>query len=99
MTNITLKKKNSIYSVEACGHASGSVETCASISTLVYTLLGYLDNFEDGAQLRDSKIADGYAFIEFEGGEVAEALYNLICVGFLQIRKAKEGLLTIDIIE
>ncbi len=70
------------------GHATGSVEVCAAVSTLVYTLLGYLNN-ADGVAVENAELADGYAEIEFAGGECARVAFELICIGFLQLAMAK----------
>ena len=69
------------------GHATGAAEVCAAVSTLVYTLLGYLKNAAD-VVVENEVIADGYAEIEFSGGECARAAYELICIGFLQLEQS-----------
>ena len=88
MTRVTLKEDGGRYSVVCEGHAVGSCEVCAAVSTLVYTLLGYLKN-ADGVAVENAELADGYAEIEFSGGENARAAYELICIGFLQLAMAK----------
>ena len=87
MTRVTLKYGDGKYSVICEGHAVGSVEVCAAVSTLVYTLLGYLKN-ADGVAVENEVIADGYAEIEFSGGECAKVAYELICIGFLQLEQS-----------
>lgn len=78
------------------GHATGSVEVCAAVSTLVYTLLGYLKN-ADGVAVENAELADGYAEIEFSGGECARVAYELICIGFLQLAMAKGELIEVSL--
>lgn len=87
MTRVTLKEDGGRYSVVCEGHAVGSCEVCAAVSTLVYTLLGYLKN-ADGVAVENAELADGYAEIEFLGGENARAAYDLICIGFLQLEQS-----------
>lgn len=99
MTNIILEKNDNTYRIEAEGHAEGSTTVCAAISAIIYTVLGYLENFEEGAQIIRSQIADGFALIEFEGGEVARAIFDLTCIGFLQIRKGREQFVSLEIRE
>ena len=94
MTRVTLKEDDGRYSVVCEGHAVGSCEVCAAVSTLVYTLLGYLKN-ADGVALEKEEIADGYAEIEFSGGESARTVYELICIGFLQLGQAKSNFVEI----
>ena len=87
MTRVTLKEDGGRYSVVCEGHAVGSCEVCAAVSTLVYTLLGYLKNADDVA-VENAELADGYAEIEFSGGENARVAYELICIGFLQLEQS-----------
>ena len=94
MTRVTLREDNGRYSVICEGHATGSVETCAAVSTLVYTLLGYLKN-ADGVAIECEELADGYAEIEFSGGECAGVAYELISIGFLQLGQAKSNFIEI----
>lgn len=94
MTRVTLKEDGCRYSVICEGHATGSVEVCAAVSTLVYTLLGWLKN-ADGVSLEKEKSADGYAEIRFSGGENARAVYELICIGFLQLELANKNFIAI----
>lgn len=95
MTRVTLKECDGRYSVACVGHATGSCEVCAAVSTLVYTLLGWLKN-ADGVALEKEEIADGYAEIEFSGGEGARVAYELIYVGFLQLELANKNFLKIE---
>lgn len=94
MTRVTLKEDSGRYSVVCEGHATGSCEVCAAVSTLVYTLLGYLKN-ADGVAVENEEIADGYAEIEFSGGECAKVAYELICIGFLQLAQAKDNYIAV----
>ena len=96
MTRVTLKEGGGRYSVVCEGHATGSVEVCAAVSTLVYTLLGYLKN-ADGVAVENAELADGYAEIEFSGGECARVAYELICIGFLQLAMAKGELIEVSL--
>lgn len=94
MTRVTLKDRDGRYSVICEGHSTGSCEVCAAVSTLVYTLLGYLKN-ADGISLLKEELADGRAYIEFSGGEGARAAYELICIGFLQLARSQEKFIEI----
>lgn len=87
MTRVTLKKDENRYSVICEGHAVGSCEVCAAVSTLVYTLLGYLKNADDVA-VEKSELADGYAEIEFSGSECARMAFEFVAVGFLQLERS-----------
>lgn len=95
MTRVTLNKGDGRYSVICEGHAVGSVEVCAAVSTLVYTLLGYLKN-ADGVVVEKEELADGYAEIEFSGGECARVAFEFVAVGFLQLERANKKFLKIE---
>ena len=94
MTRVTLKEDGGRYLVVCEGHATGSSEVCSAVSTLVYTLLGYLKN-ADGVAVEKEELADGYAEIKFSGGECARVAYELICIGFLQLELANKNFIAI----
>ena len=87
MTCVTLDKSNGRYLVEAVGHAEGSVQACAAVSVLMYSLLGYLSNAE-GVDVEDWHAADGFFSIEFSGGEAARIMYDYGVIAFLQLEKS-----------
>ena len=95
MTRVTLKKGDGKYSLTCEGHAVGSVEVCAAVSTLVYTLLGWLKNSSDVAVDRE-EIADGYAEIECVGGVSAGVAFDLVYIGFLQLAQAKSNFIEVE---
>lgn len=95
MTRVALKEDGGRYLVVCEGHATGSSEVCSAVSTLVYTLLGYLKN-ADGVAVEKEELADGYAEIEFSGGECARVAYELICIGFLQLSQSKGEFLEVS---
>ena len=94
MTRVTLKKDENRYSVICEGHAVGSCEVCAAVSTLVYTLLGYLKNV-DGVVIDRAELADGYAEIEFSGSECARMAFEFVAVGFLQLELSHKNFIEI----
>ncbi len=95
MTRILLTQNGDAYTVRADGHATGSVQVCAAVSTLLYTLAGYLLDNPDITVL-EQNLNSGKACICFQGGgEVGEAVFNLITVGFLQLEKAEADFLQV----
>lgn len=94
MTRVTINKGEGRYLVRCEGHATGSVKVCAAVSTLIYTLLGYLKNAGD-ISVESEEIADGYAEIEFSGGNSARVVFDLISIGFLQLERANRDLIQI----
>lgn len=94
MTRVTLKEDGGRYSVVCEGHATGSCEVCAAVSTLVYALLGYLKNADD-VVVEKSELAGGYAEIEFSGGERARVAFGMVSIGFLQLERANKNFIEI----
>lgn len=84
MTCVTLNERDGRYVVEAVGHATGSVQACAAVSTLMYSALGYLAN-ADGVDVHNEDIADGFFSVEFSGGDAARMVYEFCLIAFLQL--------------
>ena len=84
MTSVTLNRSADRYSIEAVGHAEGSVQACAAVSVLMYSLLGYLSNAE-GVEVEDWNTADGFFSVEWSGGEAARIMYEFGKIAFLQL--------------
>jgi uncharacterized protein YsxB (DUF464 family) len=84
MTHVTLNKSNERYSIEAIGHAKGSVQACAAVSAIMHSALGYLSNV-DGVLIDVADFTDGFFSICFEGGAEAEFTYDFCTVAFLQL--------------
>ena len=94
MTRVTVNKDEGRYLIRCEGHAVGSAQVCAAVSTLIYTLLGYLKNAGD-IIVESEEIADGYAEVEFTGGDSARVVFELIYIGFLQLERANRDLIQI----
>ena len=87
MTQIYLEQDGNRYTVSAKGHATGSTETCAAISTLLFTLAGWLHNAT--THIVRENLNPGDAMIEFVGGSNAETAFDMVFVGFLQLEKSQ----------
>lgn len=84
MTQVYLEQDGQRYTVSCQGHATGSVEACAAVSCLVYTLAGWLRN--TSIPVLKEKLEDGKALIQFHGGDAAQTAFDMITVGFLQLQ-------------
>ena len=84
MTQVYLEQEGQRYTVSCQGHATGSVEACAAVSCLVYTLAGWLRN--TSIPVLKEKLEDGKALIQFHGGDAAQTAFDMITVGFLQLQ-------------
>ena len=94
MTRVTINKGEGRYLICCEGHATGSVKVCAAVSTLMYTLLGYLKNAGD-ITVESEELADGYAEVEFSGSESARVVFELISIGFMQLERAHPNFIQI----
>lgn len=94
MTQVYLEQDGRRYTVSCQGHATGSVEACAAVSCLIYTLAGWLRN-ASGHVLKE-KLEDGNALIQFRGGDAAETAFDMITVGFLQLEAQYGDYVTVD---
>ena len=94
MTRVYLEQDGQQYTVSCKGHATGSVETCAAVSCLVYTLAGWLRN--TSVLVLEEKLEDGDALIQYHGGAAAETAFDMICVGFLQLQEQYPEYISVD---
>lgn len=94
MTRVTLLRSGPTYTVRCQGHATGSVEACAAVSCLVYTLAGWLHNM--ATLTLHEKLESADAEIIFAGGKEAETVFDMICVGFLQLEKEYSAFVSVD---
>lgn len=98
MTRVYCEKDGNRYTVCAGGHAEGSPQVCAAISGLLYALAGYVEN-EKGIRVLDRRIGSGDFSISFQGGERAEAVYDMAVIGLLQIEKSSPDHIRVERME
>lgn len=88
MTEVYAAGSGDRFLITAYGHATGSPEVCAAVSTLLTALAGYLHNDREIETL-ECELAPGCGFLEFRGGERARAVYDMTVIGLLQLEKAQ----------
>lgn len=89
MTTIDVITINDTFRITAYDHATGSEKVCAAISTLMYTLEGWLINNPSSSKNHISELKSGYAFIEFEMlDDKAKAVTSAIVFGLMQLENA-----------
>ena len=96
MTRVSLTAAEGRYAVECQGHATGSVEACAAVSALMYSLIGYLIN-EESIDVLGQELKDGYSYAVFSGGIAARTLYDLMTVAFLQLESKLGEYISVNI--
>ena len=87
MTRVIMEKRGERYSVRAINHAKTEAG-CAAISTLCYTLAGFLHNV-DAVEIIEEQLEDGNVKIVFDTGPETEAetAFDMTCLGFLSLAK------------
>ena len=79
-------RENGGFRVIITGHAGYAPEgqdiVCASVSTLFYTMIGYLYT-QKGSKCRVHKLKKGYA--EMSCAAVGEEAVRMTCIGILQV--------------
>lgn len=79
MTEVIIRRDGRMYYVSAQGHATGSVEVCAAVSALMYTLDGYINNAP--IRIYEECMEPGNVLLRFEGGTEAEIAVDVVSVG------------------
>lgn len=93
MTKVLLDRRGDEYALICVGHAN-TVETCASVSTLCYTLAGYLRNIK--CEIKDIRLESGDVFIRYKGkGKEARAAYEMTLIGFLSLEHSYPDAVTV----
>lgn len=95
MTDVYCEKDGNRYTVTARGHATGSVEICAAISTLVYSLAGWLRNVD--ATVYTERLEPGDACLSYQGDADGETVFNFVCIAFLQLEMAYPANIKVDL--
>jgi uncharacterized protein YsxB (DUF464 family) len=97
MTKIYLEQDGDRFTISANGHATGSVELCSAISTLLYTLDAWLHNAD--VSIRSERLNAGSAFIEYTGNkdsDAAQVSFDMTAIGFLQLEKEYPEIICVD---
>ncbi len=87
MTRVSIEHDGDRYRLSARGHAAGSVEGCAFISGILYSLAGYLAN-EEEILLDKRRMEPGDVELRFRGGTRAEAAYEMAVIGLKQLERS-----------
>lgn len=86
MTTVTLKRRGDLYYVGARGHATGCDKVCTAVSTLFFTLAGWLRNSAD-AEVWHEELESGKATLIFSDAQEPSDAFEMIRIGFLQLEK------------
>lgn len=86
MTTATISLGKWKHSICAQGHAEGSPEVCAAITCLLYSLGGYLVNY-DPVLISNWKMESGDVQLECERTQGVDAAFAMTAIGLLQLEK------------
>lgn len=95
MTQVKLTQDGNKYTVTATGHATGSVEMCAAISSLLYALDGWLANSD--VIVSEKRMDDADVHIVFVGGERCETVFDMVTIGFLRLQETDRERIKVDV--
>lgn len=84
--------------VRANGHATGSSACCNGISTLLYSLAGFLQN-DARACIDELTLEEADARIVFTGAKWAKGAMQLVKIGFLQLERAFPEYMRVEVLE
>lgn len=97
MTHVSLRRRGNLFCVQAKGHATGSVEVCAAVSCLLYTLAGYLMNNPKGIHCIECKLSEADVDLCFRGEDAAKMLFAIARIGFLQLENSFSKFLCVNV--
>jgi uncharacterized protein YsxB (DUF464 family) len=90
------------HSLSLMGHAHydeyGKDIVCASVSSIVYALVGWLENNPDDLEDVSTSVESGEVLIECYGGEYAAVAFSMAAIGLEQLAYTYPDHVAIDIL-
>lgn len=98
MTAVYVEQEGSRCTLRAQGHATGSTEMCAAISSILYALSGYLTNAvrERYIEFYECRMDSGDVLLDFNGDEGTTAAFEMAVIGLLQLEQIGPGLIRVE---
>lgn len=96
MTKVLIERDGNLFTVRADGHATGSVETCAAVSCLLYTLAAWLQGHQEIPST--IRLEEGDASIVWLS-EAGLPAWEMICAGFRSMAKGYAEYVDAEIVE
>lgn len=89
MIQIHYQQDGSVCRLELQGHAdyaaSGEDIVCAGVSSIIFSLLGWLENHPEEMENADTDVSSGAVFIYCDCSEKALTAFELVAIGLEQI--------------
>ena len=90
------------HSLSLRGHAHydeyGKDIVCASVSAIVYALLGWMENYPDDLEDVSTAVESGNVLIECYGGDFAAVAFSMAAIGLEQVASTYPDHVAIDIV-
>lgn len=90
------------HSLSLRGHAHydeyGKDIVCASVSAIVYALLGWMENYPDDLEEVSTAVESGEVLIECYGGDFAAVAFSMAAIGLEQVASTYPDHVAIDIV-
>ena len=102
MIRVKYRTDGESHGLTMVGHADyaacGEDIVCAGASSIVYALLGWLENNSEDLTLCNADIHSGDVQILCEGGERTAAAFEMMAIGLMQIADAYPSHVEIEIV-
>lgn len=102
MIKALYRKEDAAHLLMLHGHANyarhGEDIVCAGASSIVYALLGWLENHPEDLESVDADVHEGDVKIACEGGEKTAAVFEMTAIGLLQLADSYPGHVEIQIV-
>lgn len=89
MIKAQYRREDTAHLLMLHGHADYAVHgediVCAGASSIVYALLGWLENHPEDLEYMDADVHEGDVKIACEGGEKTAAVFEMTAIGLLQL--------------
>lgn len=102
MIRAQYRKDGDSHFLKLTGHANyaehGEDIVCAGASSLVYSLLGWMENNSEDMAYTDADVHSGSVEITCEGGERTATAFEMTAIGLLQLADSYPDHVEIEIV-
>ena len=102
MIRVNYRKADDSHSLTMVGHAEyadhGEDIVCAGASSIVFALLGWLENNSEDLTYTNADVHSGDVMIACEGGERTAAVFEMTAIGLLQLADAYPDHVEVEIV-
>lgn len=101
MTKVSIKRGGGRCLLSAKGHATGSPEVCAAISSIIYAFAGYMTNAmrDRYVEFYTWKMDSGDVLLDFNGDAGTDAAFEMVVIGLRQIEQSFPEFICVSLLE